>query len=745
MSSRKSGKSPRFTVDARTILALGRESIKEPTTAVVELIKNAYDADASIVQIILDTKSKKIVIADNGIGMTEETVVSSWLRVGYSEKKQEPFSASGRRKTGEKGVGRLAANLLGDILNLTTIAEGSKAVHLAVDWREFEHSGRDVSDIPMKLESANVVFIPAQTTDISEQTDLVDAVRLAKSGTCIEINEIREDWTATQVKHLYESIAWLTPPTQLAKDFQVRFTSDIDSAPSGVVESDFNDVALITGEFSISTKGITKFKIKARERTEVQASVKWAEYVAPDLFASHTFGPATATIWYFPRTKETTSGTGYTLNDLSEFLDINSGIRVYRDQIRVRQYGEPGTPDHDWLNLGARKASNPAGKSRDSFRVGPTQIVGIVSLTRDKNPKLRDTTAREGFVQNEQFNELKHWLVTCLQQIELEYHRMASDKDDGVAAAKSPQEKIEEIQTGIARFRDEALESFRERLKGAKTHVPKKTAKALDEIEEEIADLSVELSSAAQWVKEVVDENIMLRGLATIGIAAANFSHETRNSLQRLSMPMTNAITALKMHAADEEDLIMELSQAKSSLKTAQEWSKFALARVAKDKRKRRKVPINEIVESLLADMNVMARASDISLHKKISQISSRVFVVDIESVLINLLTNAMYFSKRTSAKRTIEVVLQKEDQGNVPGFAIIVSDSGPGVSPRDKPHIWTPLYSTKTKTPGMEGGTGLGLFIVDSIVRSMKGLREVTRSIELGGARFRIWLPIVK
>lgn len=105
-----------FTVDARTIIHLGRESIKDHTTALIELVKNSYDADANLVEIEIYQKETldMIRISDDGFGMTEKDIDKSWLRIGFSEKKINKITPHGRRKTGEKGIGRLSTDRLGE-------------------------------------------------------------------------------------------------------------------------------------------------------------------------------------------------------------------------------------------------------------------------------------------------------------------------------------------------------------------------------------------------------------------------------------------------------------------------------------------------------------------------------------------------------------------------------------------------------------------------------------------------------
>jgi hypothetical protein len=112
-----------FSVDARAMLTWGRESIKDHTTAVLELVKNSYDAAATIVEVQIWTNlfaegGPHIRIVDDGVGMSATDVENNWLRLGYSAKREDRFTARGRRRTGEKGVGRISADRLGCRLSL---------------------------------------------------------------------------------------------------------------------------------------------------------------------------------------------------------------------------------------------------------------------------------------------------------------------------------------------------------------------------------------------------------------------------------------------------------------------------------------------------------------------------------------------------------------------------------------------------------------------------------------------------
>jgi HSP90 family molecular chaperone len=137
-----------FTVDARAILTLGRDSIKDHTTALVELVKNSYDADATKVEVevFVGAKAPFIRVADNGGGMTETEIDNNWLRIGFSGKTTEKVSTLNRRKTGEKGIGRISADRLGAILELYTKAKG-KVYALQVNGDKFDVKVIDLSNI----------------------------------------------------------------------------------------------------------------------------------------------------------------------------------------------------------------------------------------------------------------------------------------------------------------------------------------------------------------------------------------------------------------------------------------------------------------------------------------------------------------------------------------------------------------------------------------------------------------------
>lgn len=219
-----------FSIDARTILTLGRDSIKDHTTAIIELVKNSYDADATkvIVEIFCDTTKKFIRIADNGCGMTENEVDNNWLRIGYSEKRAIRHSSLKRRKTGEKGIGRISADRLGSVLELKTKnVKGKRPFGLRVNWDDFNVEGKELSAVPVKVLNHPDISLP------------VAEGKQAPSGTELIIKNLRQDWTALDVDVLYSELSILTPPFKKVVDFSIYLKTDVTKEFNGKVVSPF--------------------------------------------------------------------------------------------------------------------------------------------------------------------------------------------------------------------------------------------------------------------------------------------------------------------------------------------------------------------------------------------------------------------------------------------------------------------------------------------------------------------------
>lgn len=747
-----------FSVDARAMLTWGRESIKDHTTAVLELVKNSYDAGATIVEVKIGTGlfangGPHIRIADDGIGMSAKDVEERWLRLGYSAKLEEKFTLRGRRRTGEKGVGRISADRLGATLELRSQADSQPAVGLRVNWNDFEIPGRDLEGIDVEDLGLTSFSIPRP----SLWDDTKDAYSAAarsvpngpdRPGTELMIRNLRQDWDAQDVQELHRLLSLLTSPIEQVKDFQVRIDNDIDPACNGVVPSPLLESAAIQADFALGSNGnvtgtITYAKPNSRRRGTTSVSLPFEQLVhpkpRPGVQSSPTdlvqrLGPVSARLLFYPQRAETVRGLDLDLTELREFLRLNAGVRVYRDGIRVPPYGDQGRTEGDWLALGDRKARNPAGPARPDFRVSPYQLVGAVFIGRDANPELIDTTGREGLVAGEALGLLKSFLIGCLTRLETQYHKLfvldSKGAEDKIA---SPRDTVDELRV--------QLSDLASSIRSAKESLPPQADKQSKDVVEKLTSAAQKLKHADKAFEELSSQAAVSRTLATIGIAAATFGHETQRGLDSMRATLEAANLLLK-NGEKTDDVLDELQKAIRESEKVSAWGAFALGRVRRDRRVRRITDIYDLIDKLLDEIAPAMEASSITLERDLGAVKARIFAMDIECVTINLLTNAYYFSKQSARERCVAVTLRSRKSLSRRGFDLVVADSGPGVAPAIRDRIWDPLFTTKTDETGKEIGTGLGLALVTAVVQDMEGTRSIEQDARLKGARFTIWFP---
>jgi signal transduction histidine kinase len=189
-------------------------------------------------------------------------------------------------------------------------------------------------------------------------------------------------------------------------------------------------------------------------------------------------------------------------------------------------------------------------------------------------------------------------------------------------------------------------------------------------------------------------------------------------------------------------EVLGELEKALRESERVSAWGAFALGRVRRDKRVRRTLDVASVVSDVLDEIVPAMEASSITLSRELESVRAKGFAMDVECVVINLLTNAYYFSKQSSRDRRVSVKLASRTNHGRRGFDLVVADSGPGVAKGIRDRIWDPLFTTKTDDSGKAIGTGLGLALVNAVVQDTEGTRAVDKDPRLGGARVSVWLP---
>ena len=347
-----------FSVSSRVALQLGRESISSSITAIVELVENAYDADADHVRIRyanLGNDQAMMVIEDDGVGMTVETLRDNWLVIGTDNKAQRRTTNKNRTVTGEKGLGRLGLDRLCSRTEVESIRlAATDGVRLDVDWRKYEDTRARLETIEHDYYSIPNLNLDPITGDLHNYPE----------GTRLILRGLKDDWNHATVENLRDELALLLSPFNAPNDFQISIESgmswkDIDgpiAAPAAVLDAaNWKVVATLDEEDQISIE-------MSSQRHETAYRFKpelWSEAIKK-VGDEPRCGPLRMEFYVFVRGRNDLSEQEFDRPEIAAFLKYNQGIRIYRDGFRVKPYGEPdGTGDWIALPISACKIRTP--------------------------------------------------------------------------------------------------------------------------------------------------------------------------------------------------------------------------------------------------------------------------------------------------------------------------------------------------------------------------------------------------
>ncbi|WP_395375113.1 ATP-binding protein [Marinicella sp. W31] len=733
----------RFQTDSGTLSHLGKGSIKDNTTAILELVKNSYDADAESVEIEIfiddDERNNFIRISDNGTGMSEQDVVSNWLRIGFSEKRDQKTSKKQRRKTGEKGIGRLSADRLGSYICLKSKTEKSEVFGLEIDWESFDKQGVDLQLIPFKKVQSSDINLP------------VTKEKKATSGTEIIIKKLRNNWQQSDLERLYEEISVLISPFKGVEKFSIVINSNLETEFKGEIKQKEHiqpEVSIsvmydgcsdkivytLSDKFGISDEGdnfVNWDNIIQKENIQILNDVK---KIQPSENKPKC-GPVIFDLMFYPVDSNFVKDQKFTLKQLREYLSHNGGIKIYRDNISVKPYGFSTKDGEDWLNLGERQGRNPAGIARQDWMVKNNQVLGAVYISRDDNSELLDSASREGLIHNDAYYDLRALVLSGIRLLELHRHSIYKQINEDKPKRKSTKKILDE-------YKDE-LKKLRSELKTLKAEATKNKHTYVLNASSQVSSVIKHTEETEKTIQEVIGENRILGGLATIGIASAVFGHETETAISQFKMANSEAIESLNETPPDVDEALNELKFSKKYAKQVSQWGKFALSRIKRDKRTKRKTNVSKLLNGIINEIQPAYLSSDINITPNLEEVSAKTFPMDIETIVVNLLTNAYSACIKDTETREIKIELKTATIDDVKGFEIVIADSGHGIDDKLRDIVWEPLFTTKTDQQGNASGTGLGLTIVDSIIDELNGIRTVDRDSVLGGARFCIWLPL--
>lgn len=396
-----------FKMTARVLAHLGEDLIKDESIALLELVKNSYDAGATkcVVDFNFDIFGSliEISISDNGSGMSLNTIENIWLVIGTDNKKNKLISHyQGRLPLGEKGIGRLGVHKLGNDIKLYSKHSDENEVYVSIDWSKLAES-KDIDDFKIDYGySSDSHFLNKQT------------------GTKIIVRNLKGEWNRRKLRSVFRDLTTLNSPfTEKSDSFEVLVSSN-SNVFSGLPNLEaIKNAGLYYGHCILEGSIITEFsyefkpwsvldKIKSRSLTaldeyekvlihnvEVESEtgkvVKRQECL--DL-NEYNIGRVQFDVIMYEKDSSVFSLLNVEKKGLNDYLKENSGIRVYRDNMRVFDYGEPG---NDWLSIDKRRLNRSGGSISNSL------LLGSVMLDRISSYGLREKTNREGFIEDEAY------------------------------------------------------------------------------------------------------------------------------------------------------------------------------------------------------------------------------------------------------------------------------------------------------------------------------------------------------
>lgn len=415
-----------FRPRARLLQLLGDQLIGTPRLAVFELVKNAYDADAEEVKVVIDgiaSGSPSITVTDDGDGMSPDTVRDIWLVPAHDHKEIQRRAMRrtrlNRLPLGEKGVGRFAVHKLGDHIELVTRAAGEQEVVVVIDW------------------SALITkpFLSDATVEVVTRDP--EVFRGQATGTRITMTELRDrKWTRGDVRRLQRQITSISSPFATRSD---RFEATLSVPEHEDWVAGVPDVEALLARapwkfsftfengrlsYQYDFRGVTGIKLAARhvEKTDqllqivperdddTPGGARGPRQVTADAALATGIGPVTGTFYVYDRDQAILKKLGDS-QLVTGFLDENGGVRVYRDGIRVYNYGEPGD---DWLGLDLRRVNTP------TRNISRNIVVGALDLKLESSDGLTEKTNREGFVENDAYRRFRQIVLGALALLETE-------------------------------------------------------------------------------------------------------------------------------------------------------------------------------------------------------------------------------------------------------------------------------------------------------------------------------------
>ncbi|ADQ16188.1 histidine kinase [Leadbetterella byssophila DSM 17132] len=722
----------RFSVDAGIINRLGKELVGKHETAVSELVKNAFDADATEVNLVFENAwnaGGTVTIEDNGTGMTKDQLINGFMRLSSSDKIHNPVSDKYKRtRAGRKGIGRFATQRLGSRLTIIThTAKSESSIKISINWNDFE-TDKDLLSV-----SNNIEVIPKSKVE----------------GTTLIIENLRDGWSDAMIRRVFRYTSELLQPFPLSKKNKDEAESSIDPGFKSYYfrqegqelipiideeEAIFKHaLAEIEGYVLDDGQGCWALKSdklnfpqevflignddKNRENTDAKFNLIKGLHFKTHYFIYEPslFAPGTYTF----------------IRDLSY---ETGGIRLYRNGFRVLPYGEQGD---DWLGLD--KSNN---RQIILARHMNRSFFGFVEL-QDKEGLFEETSSREGLIENDALKELVDFVYRSIISAVIKVAELRDRK------ATASQKNFKRKEVDPTEKADNAVKELEEFFTEEETKENSSEKSGTGKSKEKAKQVFEEFKQAREEEKRknqaLIDENNMLRILAGLGLVIGEFIHEVHRFLPGFDAE----ISFLKNAVKDIKGVYERVELLGTNIKSFTSYTSYFDKAISRNViRELQPIELRDVVKdfSIVIDNNL--KRANIKLEKPIFDgydlFTTPMHPSEWASILFNLYTN----SKKAIVRKKVDgkiLIHCGKDEKNV---FLEFSDNGDGIPKENEDVIFNAFFTT-TSAANHSGndaeslvGTGLGLKIVKDIVEFYGGDVYVTNSPESYSTTIRIEIP---
>lgn len=674
-----------FKTRARILNQLGEQLIKSEDIALLELVKNAYDADANFCHVIMenisDRDKARIIISDDGCGMNAERIRKTWLELGTNYKESLAAKEETKRtpkfhrmRLGEKGIGRFGVHRLGNKIDMYSKTEKSKLeAHLAIDWRKADEVEM-IEQVPVSLTEDEPVYFKGK-----------------KTGTYIVISDLKGSWERGEVREVARTMAALNSPFEEKDDFSVDLkvvgSEKERSWLKGVIRfDDIRERSLYHFDVTMSGNRITSFKYEFKPWKVLDLlKPRHVEWKGNGDFARMVEDPTGRKIKEIDISEIGTIRFRGVIFDLDtsilklgvqdrrgfkDYLRDNGGVRVYRDNMRVLNYGERGD---DWLNLNFRRVNCPGEK------ISLNVIIAAVSLSRESSGALVEKANREGFIKNAAFEKLQKAVLCALERVETERN---IDKPT-IREAYGQKAEHMPLRASMADLRADVTKYVKDKA------AQKRMQHCIDRVEhdyEEFADAFMTSAGA---------------GLNLIMV------------IHQMEKIVKNIRSMLPKKRKNDEALIRQVESLAGLIRG------YSIL-IRESERKPR--DLSGIVAQSLANDEFRFEAHGIQIDEAYKARGKSMAVCTeghAINALLNLFDNSIWwlgYSKTKRPKIRVDLIETSQYPNAV---TLVVSDNGPGFSHEPVADLVKPFITFKPN------GMGIGLHLTDEIMKSLGGKLE--------------------